>query len=120
MEQDFEKALKELESIVQAMEEGNLSLEDSLRRFERGMELARQCQTALEKAEQRVQVLLEKDGAIEARPLEEAEDKEDEADEEDEAEPLLPGDAPETPARKRAKKKKDLLDSESLDDEIPF
>ncbi|MFL0810919.1 MAG: exodeoxyribonuclease VII small subunit [Agarilytica sp.] len=60
----FEKALQELESIVQSLESGELSLEDSLGSFERGIKLTRQCQTALQDAEQRVSILLEKDGQI--------------------------------------------------------
>lgn len=57
---DFEKALNELESLVETMEQGDISLEDSLKHFERGVELTRQCQTALKEAEQKVQILLDK------------------------------------------------------------
>ncbi len=57
---DFEKALSELEQLVARMEQGELSLEDSLKDFERGIELTRSCQQALQSAEQRVQTLLEK------------------------------------------------------------
>ena len=53
----FEEALEELESIVERMEEGELSLERSLKHFERGMDLTRQCQKALDEAEQRIQTL---------------------------------------------------------------
>lgn len=59
---DFEKALKELETLVERMEQGESSLEDSLKDFERGIELTRSCQTALAEAEQKVQILLEKNG----------------------------------------------------------
>ncbi len=59
---DFEKALSELESIVRKMEDGQLSLEQSLEAFEQGISLTRQCQQALASAEQRVQTLIEKDG----------------------------------------------------------
>jgi len=59
---DFEKALQELEGLVEKMEAGELSLEDSLGHFERGIELTRTCQKALKAAEQKVQILLEKDG----------------------------------------------------------
>jgi len=59
---DFEKALEELEKLVEKMEQGELSLEDSLRHFERGIELTRTCQKALKEAEQKVQVLLKNDG----------------------------------------------------------
>ncbi len=54
---DFEAALSELEALVQSMETGSLSLEDSLRAFERGVQLTRQCQTALQQAELRVKAL---------------------------------------------------------------
>ena len=51
----FEDALEELEKIVERMEDGEPSLEESLKLFERGMHLTRQCQKALDDAEQRVQ-----------------------------------------------------------------
>jgi exodeoxyribonuclease VII small subunit len=54
---DFEAALAELESIVQRLEQGELSLEESLRQFERGVVLTRSCQKALRQAEQKIQVL---------------------------------------------------------------
>ncbi len=59
---DFETALAELEALVEKMELGELSLEDSLQQFERGVQLTRSCQQALKDAEQKVQVLLKKDG----------------------------------------------------------
>lgn len=54
---DFEKSLQELEKLVEAMERGDLTLEESLKRFERGIVLTRACQQALAKAEQKVQIL---------------------------------------------------------------
>ena len=59
---NFEKALQELEGLVEKMETGNLSLEDSLKYFERGVALTRNCQQALAEAEQKVQILLAKNG----------------------------------------------------------
>lgn len=56
---DFEDALAQLEGIVEKMETGALSLEDSLRAFERGVRLARHCQTVLAQAELRVKALLQ-------------------------------------------------------------
>ena len=53
---DFEAALKELEGLVERMEKGELPLEESLQKFERGIELTRSCQKALQEAEQKVQV----------------------------------------------------------------
>jgi exodeoxyribonuclease VII small subunit len=54
---DFEAALAELETIVQRLEQGELSLEESLRQFERGVALTRNCQKALRQAEQKIRVL---------------------------------------------------------------
>lgn len=55
----FEDALGELETIVRGLESGDLSLEDSLERFERGVALSRFCRTSLAEAEQKVRVLME-------------------------------------------------------------
>lgn len=57
---DFEQALGELEAVVERLEHGELPLEDALRQFERGIELARNCQAALKQAEQKVEILLQK------------------------------------------------------------
>ena len=73
---NFEKSLQELESLVEKMESGDLSLEESLKCFERGVALTRNCQQALQEAEQKVQVLLEKNGKEELQDL----DPEDKAD----------------------------------------
>ena len=56
----FESSLTDLESLVQQMEQGDISLEDSLKLFEQGITLTRDCQTALKDAEQKVSILLEK------------------------------------------------------------
>ncbi len=55
----FETAMAELESLVEKMETGELSLEDSLAAFERGVKLTRHCQSALKAAELKVKVLTE-------------------------------------------------------------
>ena len=60
---DLEKSLAELEQIVERLEAGELTLDESLKQFERGVTLTRQCQTALHKAEQKVDILLRKTGA---------------------------------------------------------
>ncbi|MEK7322722.1 MAG: exodeoxyribonuclease VII small subunit [Pseudomonadota bacterium] len=65
----FEAALKELETLVEKMERGDLSLEESLSDFERGVALTRQCQQALRDAEQKVEILLEKDGQATVQPF---------------------------------------------------
>ena len=59
---NFENSLEQLEELVSAMEEGELSLEESLQAFEKGIKLTRECQTALASAEQKVQVLINADG----------------------------------------------------------
>ena len=63
----FEGALAELEALVSKMEEGELTLDESLKAFERGVVLARQCQTELANAELKVQSLTEA-GELEALP----------------------------------------------------
>lgn len=60
----FEQSLKELEQLVEKMEQGDLSLEDSLKTFEKGVRLTRECQQALAKAEQRVKMLVEESGGL--------------------------------------------------------
>ncbi len=67
---DFEKSLKELETIVVRMEEGDQSLEASLKDFERGMALAQICRSSLDAAEQKVQTLIEKNGELQTEPFE--------------------------------------------------
>ncbi len=53
----FEQAMAELESLVETMEQGDLSLEESLKSFERGVHLTRTCQQVLKEAEQKIQIL---------------------------------------------------------------
>jgi exodeoxyribonuclease VII small subunit len=66
---DFEKSLAELEQIIEKMEQGDLSLEEALKDFERGIELTRACQQALQQAEQKVKVLVQKGGVEELLPF---------------------------------------------------
>jgi exodeoxyribonuclease VII small subunit len=65
---DFETAMRDLEELVERLEQGDLPLEESLAAFERGVMLTRSCQTALKEAEQKVEILLKKAGepAVEA------------------------------------------------------
>ena len=65
----FEESLAELEQLVEQMEQGDLSLEDSLKSFERGVNLTRTCQKALQEAEQKVQILLETNGTQTLEPF---------------------------------------------------
>ena len=66
---NFEKTLAELEQLVEKMEEGDLSLEESLKYFERGVMLTKACQQALSEAEQKVSILLEKGGKAVLEPF---------------------------------------------------
>ncbi|WP_211924161.1 exodeoxyribonuclease VII small subunit [Coxiella endosymbiont of Amblyomma nuttalli] len=59
---NFEKSLDYLTILVEQMEQGDLPLEESLERFETGMRLVRECQKALETAEQQVKVLINQSG----------------------------------------------------------
>lgn len=70
---DFEAALAELEALVEQLEHGELSLEHSLRDFERGVQLARSCQLALKGAELKVQQLVEQGGQLRLEGFEPAE-----------------------------------------------
>lgn len=58
----FEESLQELESLVNTMEKGDISLEESLAHFEKGVKLTNACQKALQDAEKNVNQLLEKNG----------------------------------------------------------
>jgi exodeoxyribonuclease VII small subunit len=69
----FEASLAELEQLVERMEQGNLPLEESLKLFERGVQLTRICQKSLQEAEQKVQILLEENGEPTLRPFHEDE-----------------------------------------------
>ena len=59
---DFETAMRDLEALVDRLEQGDLPLEESVAAFERGVTLTRACQTALKEAEQKVEILLKKAG----------------------------------------------------------
>ena len=64
---DFERSMAELEALVARLERGELSLEESLAAFERGVELTRTCQDALRDAEQKVEMLVKRADGTEAR-----------------------------------------------------
>ncbi len=69
---DFETAMAELDRLVTALEAGELSLEESLSAFEKGMALSGDCQKLLNDAEQKVQVLIKQNGATTSAPLPDA------------------------------------------------
>jgi exodeoxyribonuclease VII small subunit len=75
---DFEKSMQELETIVDEMDEGELSLEEAMAQFEKGVKLTRDCHKTLQSAEQKVKILVEKQGEL---SLEDFED--DEVEDED-------------------------------------
>lgn len=74
----FEKNLSALEKVVEQLESGELSLEESLAQFERGIVLARECQRALQEAEQKVQILTQKTPAATPQPFIKDDDDENE------------------------------------------
>jgi exodeoxyribonuclease VII small subunit len=65
----LEDTLSRLESLISKLDGEGVSLEDSLAAFEQGIKLAREAQTALRDAEQRVQLLMEKNGDVAVEPL---------------------------------------------------
>ena len=67
---DFEQALSDLENLVEQLESGELSLDQSLKQFKRGVELTRHCQGILEQAQQIVEQLIEANDESSAVPFE--------------------------------------------------
>ena len=65
----FESALARLEQITQELESGDLSLEASLKKFDEGIKLTEFCNAKLSEARTKVEILLEKDGRLEAEPF---------------------------------------------------
>jgi exodeoxyribonuclease VII small subunit len=75
----FEKSLETLETIVEELESGELTLDEALKRYERGMAAYKECTETLAAAEKRIEVLLKESGEFKTEPFEtgdeEAEDK---------------------------------------------
>ena len=69
---DFEKALSELESLVERLERGDVPLDEALRTFERGVALTRHCQACLQAAQQKVEILLKRSGEPAVQPFEDS------------------------------------------------
>jgi len=69
---NFEAALADLEQLVDQLEQGDLSLEASLQAYERGVQLGRACQQALDAAEQRIQILTRQDATSPPEPFDAA------------------------------------------------
>lgn len=75
---NFEQSLEQLEMLVEKLESGDLSLEESLQTFEQGIKLTRSCQSALQDAEQKVSILLQQeDGKLVSEPFQPDLDSED-------------------------------------------
>ena len=71
----FEETLQELETLVRRLEQGEMPLEESLKAFERGVRLTRECQQSLRAAEQRVEQVMENEqGELQQRPFSEDSD----------------------------------------------
>jgi exodeoxyribonuclease VII small subunit len=71
MKKTFESSLAELEQIVERLEGGELSLDDSLELFEKGITLSRECRSRLQEAERRIEILMkDDDGNLVTRPVE--------------------------------------------------
>ena len=69
-ENNFEDSMKNLEQIATELENGNLSLDESVKKFEEGMKLAKQCNDILEQAEKKITILLEENGELEEQNFE--------------------------------------------------
>ena len=67
---NFEESMEKLEGIVTELENGNLNLDESVKKFEEGMKIAKQCSNILENAEKKISILLEKDGEIKEEDFE--------------------------------------------------
>lgn len=113
--QGFEADLEQLETIVEALEAGGLSLDDSLKQFEDGVKLARRCEKALSEAEKKIEMLVKNaDGELEAVPFDE-----------DAAESATPAEKPKPvkPAPKPAAKREEAPARDAggyEEDELPF
>jgi exodeoxyribonuclease VII small subunit len=79
---NFEEALQALEKVVEQLESGELSLEDSLAAFEEGVRLVKHCNQKLTEVEKKIELLVkDKEGKVQLRPLMKFEDEESQAEE---------------------------------------
>lgn len=74
MEMSFEESLTELESIVEKLENGQLSLDESLLLFDKGIKLVKECDTKLKSAQQKIERLIEENNCLISEPFELQED----------------------------------------------
>jgi exodeoxyribonuclease VII small subunit len=75
----FEESVARLEQIVQAIESGEVGIEESLAKYEQGMELVKRCRAILDRAEKRMEVLNQTAGGLQAEPLADQQDDDVEA-----------------------------------------
>lgn len=69
--QSYEESMKELEQVVKDLESNDLTLDESIKKFEKGMELSKHCNSLLEDAEKKITLLIEKEnGEVEEKPFE--------------------------------------------------
>ena len=68
-EMSFEETMQKLQEIVQELEKGTLNLEDSVNKFEEGMKLSKKCNTILESAEKKINLLIKKEDGISEEPF---------------------------------------------------
>lgn len=116
----FEKDLERLEAIVNALEEGGLSLDASLTRFEEGIKLAQRCEKALTAAEKKIEILVKNaENELEAQPFDE---ESAEAADTPSAKPKKPKRAAKTPEQdsEKAPPQEDMLFGEEEGGDLPF
>ena len=63
-EVNFEKSMEDLEKIVEELEKGDLNLDDSIKKFEEGMKISKECNDYLESAEKKITVLINENGNV--------------------------------------------------------
>jgi exodeoxyribonuclease VII small subunit len=73
----FEDALEKLEDITRELEEGDLSLEESLKHFDEGVKLAEYCNSKLSDAQKKVEILMKKNDSLEPVPFDEPEEEDE-------------------------------------------
>lgn len=74
---NFEECLEKLEQITRELEEGDLSLETSLKKFDEGIKLADFCNKKLDEAQQKINILLKKNGKLTPQPFDISEEQDD-------------------------------------------
>lgn len=67
---NFEENIEQLEKVVQELESGNLNLDNSIKKFEEGMNLSKKCNEILEEAEKKITILIKKDDKVEEEDFE--------------------------------------------------